>query len=129
MPRAALTQQMYIGATTKMYRLRYRRTCHAWSIKCPKHPRQLIEGIPNVKIKSDNRKTEEMGKSITKKSRIHQPITTHDHIINTYVEKINDPKYTNRNEVVLKLKKKICRTIQYRYIYKFHRQQSIHINV
>ena len=40
-----------------------------------------------------------MDKSINKKSRIHQPTTIHDHIINTYVEKINDPKYTNRNGI------------------------------
>ena len=41
-----------------------------------------------------------------KKSRIHAPITIHDTVINTYINELNDPKNINREELLVKLRKK-----------------------
>lgn len=78
----------------------------AWSIKCPQRPTKPIEGIPNVKIRSINKKSAELDKKITKNSRIHSVITIHDHIIDTYTNKINKPKNNNRQELLAKLQKR-----------------------
>lgn len=78
----------------------------AWSIKCPNHPKKPIEGIPNMKIKTLNKKTRDIDDLLKKTNRIHVPITIHDHIINTYSRKMNKPKNTDRNELVIKLKKR-----------------------
>lgn len=78
----------------------------AWSIKCPRRPTKPIEGIPNVKIRSINKKSAELNKKVTKNNRIHSPITIHDHIIDTYTNKINKPKNINRQELLAKIQKK-----------------------
>lgn len=78
----------------------------AWSMKCPKRPTQAIEGIPNTKIKSLNKKTHQMDKKNTEHNRIHSSISIHDLIINTYVTKINKPKNINREELLQKLKQR-----------------------
>lgn len=78
----------------------------AWSLKCPKHPKKPIEGIPNTSIKLLNRKTRDIEELSKKTKRIHAPISMHDDIINTYLRKINKPKNVNRNELLLKLKKR-----------------------
>lgn len=78
----------------------------AWSLKCPKHPKKPIEGIPNTIIKIMNRKTRDIEDLSKKTKRIHAPISMHDDIINTYLRKINKPKNINRNELLLKLKKR-----------------------
>ncbi|XP_066153270.1 uncharacterized protein [Euwallacea fornicatus] len=85
-------------------------SCHAedhaaWSMKCPNRPTAPINGIPNVKIKCLNRRTAEVSKAITENSRIHMPITTHDHIINKYKHQINKTSNTNREELLKKLRK------------------------
>lgn len=41
-----------------------------------------------------------------KKSRIHDPVTIHDLIINTYINGLNDPKNVNRAELLQKLRKR-----------------------
>lgn len=81
----------------------------AWSTKCPKRPTKPIEGIPNVPIRSVNKKSLDIDTKTTKNNKIHTPITIHDHIINTYMDKLNSPKHPNRNELLLKLKKKFIR--------------------
>lgn len=78
----------------------------AWSAKCPKRPVKPIEGIPNARIKSMNKKSNEIDNSTTKNSRIHSPMTFHDHIIETYTKKLNKPKYSNRQELIIQLKKR-----------------------
>lgn len=78
----------------------------AWSIKCPKRPTKPIEGIPNTKIKSLNKKTLDIDPKKTKKSRIHQPITVHDHIIESYITTLNEDVKTDRQDLINKLKKK-----------------------
>lgn len=78
----------------------------AWSVKCPKRPVKPIEGIPNTRIKSLNKKSCEIDKKITKNNKIHTPMTLHDHIIETYTNKFNKPKYTNRQELIVQLKKR-----------------------
>ncbi|XP_066258011.1 uncharacterized protein [Euwallacea similis] len=77
----------------------------AWSMKCPKRPTAPIDGIPNVKIKCLNRRTNEVSDGITVGSRIHRPITTHDFIINKYKHQLNKTTNTNREELVKKLRK------------------------
>ena len=42
----------------------------------------------------------------TKKSRIHQPITIHDHIVETYITILNDDTKTDRQELINKLKRR-----------------------
>lgn len=81
----------------------------AWSSKCPKRPSQPIVGIPNIPIKSINKKSNEMDQKSTRNNRIHSPITVHDFIINTYIDKINKPQNTNREELLVKLKRKFIR--------------------
>jgi hypothetical protein len=78
----------------------------AWSFKCPQRPTQPIAGIPNNPIRSINKKTRDLDGSITRNSKIHSPVTIHDMIINTYIDKINNPKHTNREELIQKLRKK-----------------------
>lgn len=77
----------------------------AWSYKCPNRPRNPIQGIPNIPIKTLNKKSHEVSKE-NKKSRIHQPLTIHDTIINSYVNELNDPKVTNREELLVQLRKR-----------------------
>lgn len=78
----------------------------AWSMKCPKRPIKPIAGIPNVRIKSNNKRSPEVNKRIRNKSRIHNAYTTHDFIVDTYINKLNNPKNTNRQELLNKLKKR-----------------------
>lgn len=79
----------------------------AWSVKCPKRPKLPIAGIPNIKIKTLNKKSQHIDENIKMThNRLHAPITLHDIIINTYVAKINNPKNTNREELLKKLKQK-----------------------
>ncbi|CAH1113588.1 unnamed protein product [Psylliodes chrysocephalus] len=80
----------------------------AWSYKCPKRPTKPIDGIPNVSIKSLNKKSREINPEL-KKNRIHEPITVHDHVINTYINKLNDPIEHNRDELLLKLRKRFVK--------------------
>lgn len=77
----------------------------AWSFKCPKRPTKPIAGVPNIQIKSLNKKTHEISPE-KKKSRIHDPVTIHDLIINTYINGLNDPKNVNRAELLQKLRKR-----------------------
>lgn len=81
----------------------------AWSIKCPRHPKKPIEGIPNTQIKPLNKKTREMDKNFTRNKRIHEPITIHDFILNTYSRKINKPSTTNRDQLIQALKKRFIK--------------------
>lgn len=78
----------------------------AWSFKCPKRPTTPIPGIPNMPIKPINQKSRELPEEI-KKSRIHSSITIHDHIINTYINTLNDEKNNEekREELIQKLRK------------------------
>lgn len=78
----------------------------AWSLKCKNRPTTPIRGIPNAKIKTLNKKTEEIDTSITKNSRIHRAVTIHDMVLHTYSSKINNEKCTNRQELINKLKTK-----------------------
>lgn len=77
-----------------------------WSLKCPKRPTKPIEGIPNVKIRSINKKSAEIDIKKTKNSRIHTNFTVHDHIIETFINKLNKPKNTDRQQLILKLQKR-----------------------
>lgn len=76
----------------------------AWSIQCPERPVKPIEGIPNTRIKTLNRKSKHVDANLEQDNRIHEPITTHDFIINVYTHKINKPSTTNRAELIQKLK-------------------------
>lgn len=78
----------------------------AWSFKCPKRPTNAIPNIPNIPIKSINKKTEEIESDLKKENKIHSPVTKHDFIISTYLDKVNNPKYSNREEIINKLRKK-----------------------
>lgn len=79
----------------------------AWSMKCPQRPKQPIEGIPNIKIRSVNKKTNQVSPNLKKKhSKLHSPVTLHDAIINNYSSKLNNAKNTNREELIKKLKQK-----------------------
>lgn len=78
----------------------------AWSFKCPKRPKSPIEGIPNIQIKGLNKKSHELAETTRNNSRIHTPITIHDSIVNTYIHQINKPKNINREELILKLRKR-----------------------
>lgn len=79
----------------------------AWSIKCPSRPINPINGIPNVKIKTLNKKSLDIDTTVkTQHSRIHSPITLHDIIINTYTNKINKPNNIDRETLLKKLKHK-----------------------
>lgn len=77
----------------------------AWSFKCPNRPKAPIEGIPNIQIKTLNKKSQEISTE-NRNSRIHTFITIHDHIINTYINEINEPTNTNREELLIKLRKR-----------------------
>ena len=78
----------------------------AWSFKCPLRPKKTIDGIPNIPIKSINKKTAEIDQSTIKNSIIHAAISIHDHIINSSINKLNKPKNSNREELLAKLKKR-----------------------
>ena len=78
----------------------------AWSFKCPNRPLRPIDGIPNIPVKTLNKKSHEITSELKKNSRIHTPLTIHDIIINTYVNKLNKPKNTNREELIQKLRKR-----------------------
>ena len=78
----------------------------AWSPKCPKKPVKPIEGIPNARIKPMNKKSNEIDNKITENNKVHTPMTIHDHIIETYTSKLNKPKYSNRQELIIQLKKR-----------------------
>ena len=77
----------------------------AWSFKCPNRPKAPIDGIPNVQIKSLNKKSHEVSEK-NKNHRIHSPVTIHDTIINTYINEINDPINKSREELLIKLRKR-----------------------
>ena len=81
----------------------------AWSFKCPLRPKKTIDGIPNIPIKSINKKTAQIDQSTTKNSAIHAAISIHDHIINTYINQINKLKNSNREELLAKLKKRFIK--------------------
>lgn len=78
----------------------------AWSLKCTKRPIKPIQGIPNNPIKLLNKKSKEIDKKITTSSKIHSNITVHDHILNTYINKLNKEKNTQREELIGKLRKR-----------------------
>lgn len=78
----------------------------AWSTKCPKRPLKPIEGIPSMKIKTLNKISKEIHSKQAKKSRIHEPLTIHDHIIETYVTNLNENHNIERQELINKLKKR-----------------------
>lgn len=84
----------------------------AWSFKCPNRPRKPIEGIPNIPVKTLNKKTHEINGETRKKSRIHSPVTIHDVIVNTFVNKLNKPKHVNRAELLEKLRRKFIQEYQ-----------------
>ena len=84
----------------------------AWSLKCPNRPTAPIPGIPNMPIKCNNKKSADLPPHITKKTRIHSPLTIHDYIITTYVNKINQPSHTNREDLIKKLKKRFTEDFQ-----------------
>lgn len=46
-----------------------------------------------------------MSETVTKLSRLHKPITTHEFIINTYKHEINKRNNINREELLKKLRK------------------------
>uniref|UniRef100_A0AAR5PHC2 Pre-C2HC domain-containing protein n=1 Tax=Dendroctonus ponderosae TaxID=77166 RepID=A0AAR5PHC2_DENPD len=79
----------------------------AWSMKCPKRPTAPIQGIPNVKVRCLNKRTAEVSGSVAAKSRIHAPITKHDYIINKYKHQMNNASNANREELIIKLRKRI----------------------
>ena len=76
-----------------------------WSTKCPNHPKVAVSGLPTTKIKNINKRSSELPANLTT-SRIHTPITVHDHIIDTYTTEINDNKLTNRDELIRKLQQR-----------------------
>lgn len=78
----------------------------AWSMRCPRRPTAPIEGIPNVKVKCLNKRTAEVTPTVAAESRIHNPITTHDHIINKYKHQLNKTTNINREELLKKLRKR-----------------------
>lgn len=78
----------------------------AWSFKCPNRPTAPIQGLPNIPIRTLNKKSHEIDNVNKKTSRIHSSITVHDIIINKYINKLNKPHNTNRQEVIEKLRKR-----------------------
>lgn len=81
----------------------------AWSFQCPNRPIKPIQGIPNLPVKTLNKKSRQVSTQVTKDSRIHSAITIHDVIVNTYVEKLNKPSIVNREELIIKLRKRFIR--------------------
>lgn len=69
----------------------------AWAFQCPQRPKQPIEGISNLPVKTLNNKSREITNADKKTSRIHNPLTIHDVIINTYVDELNKPESMNRD--------------------------------
>lgn len=84
----------------------------AWSFKCPNRPKKPIEGIPNLPVKTLNKKTRQITNQQYKNTRIHAPVTIHDLIVNTYVNKLNKPENVNRQELLDKLRKKFISEFQ-----------------
>lgn len=78
----------------------------AWSFKCPRRPTAAIPNIPNIPIRSINRKTDEISSDLKKESRVHSAVTKHDFIIQTYLEEVNKPKNTNREQIIHQIKKR-----------------------
>jgi len=78
----------------------------AWSMKCSRRPTAPIEGIPNVKVKCLNKQTAEVTPTVAAESRIHNPITTHDQIINKYKHQLNKTTNINREKLLKKLRKR-----------------------
>lgn len=78
----------------------------AWSFKCPKRPTSPINNIPNIPIKSINKKTDEINSDLKKENRIHSNISKHDYIIDTYIGEINDPRNIDREEVIQRIRQK-----------------------
>lgn len=78
----------------------------AWSFRCPNRPTSTLPNIPNIPIKSINKKTEEIQSDLKKENRIHKPVTKHDFIINSYIVEINNPDNLNREETIMKLRKR-----------------------
>ena len=77
----------------------------AWSRKCPNHPKVPVAGLPITRLKPINTKTENLPKELIS-SRIHAPLTIHDHIVNCYNDKLNNSKISNRDELLAKLNKR-----------------------
>lgn len=84
----------------------------AWSFKCKNRPTAPIKGVPNVRIKSANKRSNQLDNNLTKDTRIHKPITIHDHIIDTYVTKINSPKCLDRQELINSIKRRFIEQYQ-----------------
>lgn len=78
----------------------------AWSFKCPNRPTKAIPNIPNIQIKSINKKSDEIESDLKKENRIHTPITKHDFIISTYIEEVNNPNNADREATILKIRKR-----------------------
>lgn len=78
----------------------------AWSFKCPKRPTKAIPNIPNIPIKSLNKKTEEIKSDLKKENRIHSPVTKHDYIISTYLKELNNPVNLDREDSINKIRKR-----------------------
>lgn len=78
----------------------------AWAFQCPRRPVKPIDGVPNLPVKTLNRKSSDVSNDIKNNSRIHSPITIHDFIINTYIDKLNKPKNNDRAELLMKLRKR-----------------------
>lgn len=55
-------------------------------------------------MKTLNKRSQEVDASLKSNNRIHESITAHDSIINTYTRKISKPSTTNRAELIFKLK-------------------------
>lgn len=66
----------------------------------------------NIPVKTLNKKTHEINDETRKKSRIHSPVTIHDVIVNTFVNKLNKPKHVNRAELLEKLRRKFIQEYQ-----------------
>nr|CAI5841214.1 unnamed protein product [Callosobruchus analis] len=81
----------------------------AWAFQCPKRPTKPLEGIPNLPVKTLNKTSRQIVNEEKKKSRIHEPLTVHDMIINTYVEELNHPGNTDREDILRKLRQKFIR--------------------
>lgn len=78
----------------------------AWSIKCPKRPTEPINGLPNVKIRCTNKTSKELPPETTRNNRIHEPITTHDYIINKYKLNLNKTENIDREAIIKKLRRR-----------------------
>ncbi|CAH0556960.1 unnamed protein product [Brassicogethes aeneus] len=80
----------------------------AWSFQCPNRPTKPIEGIPNLPVKSLNKKSS-MVDNAKKEARVHSHITIHDHIVNTFLRKLNKSSATPREDIIHKLKQRFVK--------------------